>query len=130
MLGYLYDYKVELPTIFVTSSASDGKTRSDTRSSLIVHRVHLNFGEIGNIDTTISRKGRTPYTYTANYSAAVIDQYQSNELPILEDYTQTIPLYERNTNLNITIKSTHPAPATLHSMNWEGDYNSRYYRRV
>ncbi len=130
MLGYLYDYKVELPTIFVTSSASDGKTRSDTRSSLIVHRVHLNFGEIGNIDTTISRKGRTPFTYTANYSAAVIDQYQSNELPILEDYTQTIPLYERNTNLNITIKSTHPAPATLHSMNWEGDYNSRYYRRV
>ena len=130
MLGYLYDYKVELPTIFVTSSASDGKTRSDTRSSLIVHRIHLNFGEIGNIDTTISRKGRTPFTYTANYSAAVIDQYQSNELPILEDYTQTIPLYERNTNLNITIKSTHPAPATLHSMNWEGDYNSRYYRRV
>ena len=57
-------------------------------------------------------------------------KYKANELPIVDDYTQTIPLYERNTNLNIQIKSTHPAPATLHSMNWEGDYNSRYYRRV
>ena len=128
MLGYLYDYTVEIPTIFVTSSASDGKTRADTRSSLIVHRVHLNFGSVGNIDTTITRTGRVPYT--KNLSAAEIGQYKANELPIIDDYTQTIPLYERNTNLNIKIKSTHPAPATLHSMNWEGDYNSRYYRRV
>ena len=128
ILGYLYDYTIEIPTIFVTSSGVDGKTRSDTRSSLVVHRVHLNFGSVGNIDTTITRKGRVPYS--KNFSAAETDKYKANELPIVDDYTQTIPLYERNTNLNIKIKSTHPAPATLHSMNWEGDYNSRYYRRV
>ena len=37
---------------------------------------------------------------------------------------------ERNTNLTVQLKSSHPSPATLHSMNWEGDYNSRNYRRA
>ena len=127
MLGYLFDYLVEIPTIYVTQAVG-GKSRSDTRSSLVVHRLHFAFGELGNIDTTIQRKGRVDYT--ANFSAAEIDSIAANELPIVEDYIQTIPIYERNTNLTIQIKSTHPSPATLHSMNWEGDYNPRYYRRV
>ena len=127
MLGYLYDWSLELPTIFVTKAAGE-KTRSDTRSSLIIHRLHFAFGEIGNIDTVIKRKGRVDYT--TNFSAAEIDSIKANELPVVEEFIQTIPIYERNTNLDIQIKSTHPSPATLHSMNWEGDYNPKYYRRV
>ena len=127
MLGYLYDYLVEIPTIFVTQTAGE-KSRSDTRASLVVHRLKFAFGAVGNIDTTIQRKGRVDYT--TNFSAAEIDSIDANELPIVEDYIQNIPIYERNINLNIKIKSTHPSPATLFSMNWEGDYNPRYYRRV
>ena len=127
ILGYLYDWSLELPTIFVTKAAGE-KTRSDTRSSLIIHRLHFAFGEIGNIDTVIKRKGRVDYT--TNFSAAEIDSIKANELPVVEEFIQTIPIYERNTNLDIQIKSTHPSPATLHSMNWEGDYNPKYYRRV
>ena len=127
ILGYLYDWSLELPTIFVTKAAGE-KTRSDTRSSLVIHRLHFAFGEIGNIDTVIKRKGRVDYT--TNFSAAEIDSIKANELPVVEEFIQTIPIYERNTNLDIQIKSTHPSPATLHSMNWEGDYNPKYYRRV
>ncbi len=127
MFGYLYDWSLELPTIFVTKAAGE-KTRSDTRSSLIIHRLHFAFGEIGNIDTVIKRRGRVDYT--TNFNAAEIDSIKANELPVVEEFIQTIPIYERNTNLDIQIKSTHPSPATLFSMNWEGDYNPRYYRRV
>ena len=127
MLGYLYDYFIEIPTIYVTQ-ATGGKTRSDTRASLVVHRLKFTFGAIGNIDTTIKRKGRVDYT--TNFSAAEIDAIDANELPVVEDHIETIPIYERNTNLTVQIKSTHPSPASLHSMNWEGDYNPRYYRRV
>jgi len=127
MFGYLYDWSLELPTIFVTKAAGE-KTRSDTRSSLIIHRLHFAFGEIGNIDTVIKRKGRVDYT--TNFNAAEIDSIKANELPVVEEFIQTIPIYERNTNLDIQIKSTHPSPATLFSMNWEGDFNPRYYRRV
>ena len=127
MFGYLYDWSLKLPTIFVTKAAGE-KTRSDTRSSLVIHRLHFAFGEIGNIDTVIKRKGRVDYT--TNFNAAEIDSLKANELPVVEEFIQTIPIYERNTNLDIQIKSTHPSPATLFSMNWEGDYNPRYYRRV
>ena len=127
ILGYLYDWSLELPTIFVTKAAGE-KSRSDTRASLVVHRLKFAFGAVGNIDTTIKRKGRVDYT--TNFSAAEIDSIKANELPIVEEFIQTIPIYERNTNLDIQIKSTHPSPATLHSMNWEGDYNPKYYRRV
>ena len=134
MLGQLYDYLVELPTIYVTQQTGE-KSRSDTRSSLVVHRLHISFGNAGNIDTTIKRKGRV--SYKTNFNAAANDinknkgkTFDSDELSVLQEYIHTVPVYERNTNLNIQIKSTHPTPATLHSMNWEGDYNQRYYRRV
>ena len=127
MFGYLYDWSLELPTIFVTKAAGE-KTRSDTRSSLVIHRLHFAFGEIGNIDTVIKRRGRVDYT--TNFNATEIDSIKANELPVVEEFIQTIPIYERNTNLDIQIKSTHPSPATLFSMNWEGDFNPRYYRRV
>jgi hypothetical protein len=127
MLGFLYDYIVELPTIYVTQQTGD-KSRSDTRSSLVLHRLHLAFGATGNIDTVIKRKGRVDYT--TNFNAVEFDNYSASSEPILQDHIHTVPIYERNTNLNIQIKSTHPSPATLHSMNWEGDYNPRYYRRV
>ena len=32
---------------------------------------------------------------------------------ILEEFIKTIPVYERNTNVDVTLKSSHPAPATL-----------------
>ena len=43
---------------------------------------------------------------------------------------QVVPIYERNTNLTLTLKSTHPTPATLYSMTWEGDYTNKFYQRV
>ena len=49
---------------------------------------------------------------------------------IVEEKIETVPCYERNTNLKVNVKSSHPSPATLFSMSWEGDYNQRYYKNV
>ena len=121
------DWLVELPTIYATKTSGD-KQRSDTRSSLIVHRLHFNFGETGTIQTTLKRVGRTDYTDT--YESIEWDSAISNTTSIASEYVHTIPAYERNINLTVQLKSSHPAPATLHSMNWEGDYNNRFYRRA
>ena len=127
ILGYQMDWLVELPTIYATKTSGD-KKRSDTRSSLIVHRLHFNFGETGTIQTTLKRIGRTDYTDT--YESIEWDSAISNTTSIASEYVHTIPAYERNINLTVQLKSTHPTPATLHSMNWEGDYNNRFYRRA
>ena len=127
ILGYQIDWLVELPTIYATKT-SGNKQKADTRSSLVVHRLHFTFGETGTIETTLKRTGRPDYTDT--YESIEWDSYLSNKTSIADEYIHTIPAYERNTNLTVQLKSSHPAPATLHSMNWEGDYNNRFYRRA
>ena len=127
VVGYLYEYEVELPTIYI-QQASENKVLSETRGSLVVHRVNFSFGAVGLIDVTLKRKGRPDYN--KSYSSTEWDTYNSNSSTIVTDYIHTIPVYDRNTNLSLHLKSTHPAPATLHSMTWEGDYNPKYYQRV
>ena len=127
VLGYLYDMKVKFPTLYVTSTSED-RTRSDTSASLVVHRVKFNFGPAGLYKTTLDRVNKT--TYTETFEPIIADQTAANQIAINNEITQTIPTYEKNTNLSITLESTHPAPATLYSMTWEGDYNPKYYQRV
>ena len=38
--------------------------------------------------------------------------------------------YEKNTNVDVILRSLHPAPATLRAVSWEGDYSPKYYKRV
>ena len=127
ILGYLYEFEVELPTIYVTQSTGE-QIRSETRGSLIVHRLNFSFGSVGLIDVTLKRKGRPDYNKT--YESIEWDSYLANTLGVADEYIHTIPVYERNTNLSIHLNSSHPSPATLNSMTWEGDYNSKFYQRV
>ena len=119
--------KVKFPTIYVTSQTED-KVRADTTASLVVHRVKFNFGPAGLYKTTLDRVNKTSYSET--FEPIIADQTAANQIAINNEITQTIPTYEKNTNLSITLESTHPAPATLYSMTWEGDYNPKYYQRV
>ena len=64
------------------------------------------------------------------YESTIIDVYDANDVPFLEEEIKTVPVYERNTNVTIKLNSSHPSPATLHALSWEGDYSPRYYRRV
>jgi len=126
-VGYLFDYEVKFPTIYVQKE-KDGRVRSDINGSLVVHRVKLNLGNAGLYRTLIERTGKPDYTEI--WEPAKSDNYNANQVDFVEEVTQTIPTYEKNTNLTLTLKSTHPAPATLHSMSWEGDFTNKFYQRV
>ena len=90
--------------------------------------MNFDFGDVGVLDITLKRKGRADYTYTVE--STEWDNVNASTAAITTGYNHTIPVYDRNTNLSVFIKSNHPSPATLHSMNWEGDYSPRYYQRV
>jgi len=127
IVGYEYEFEVELPKIYVMQETS-GKARSETRGSLVIHRMNFDFGDVGVLDITLKRKGRDDYTYTVE--SKEWDNINASTASIASEYKHTIPVYDRNTNLSVLIKSNHPSPATLFSMNWEGDYSPRYYKRV
>ena len=127
VLGYLYEMDVQIPTLYVTRQEGT-KYRADAKSSLIIHRVKFSFGPLGVYSTTINRVGKPDYTETTELGLAGF--VEANRLPIVEEKIEAVPCYERNTNLKVNVKSSHPSPATLYSLAWEGDFTNRFYRRV
>ena len=127
IVGYEYEFEVELPKVYITKTEGDQQT-SETRGSLIIHRMNFDFGDVGVIDVTLKRRGRDDYTYTVE--SLEWDNVKASSATIAKGYLHTIPVYDRNDNLTVLLKSNHPSPATIHSMNWEGDYSPRYYQRV
>ena len=126
-IGYLYEYKAEFPRIYPTRIEGD-KSFADINSSVVVHRVKVHFGKIGLYETTLTRKGKPNYSEV--YESTMLDEYDASDAPYLSEFIKTVPVYERNINVGITLKSSHPSPATLRGMSWEGDFTPRFYKRV
>ena len=127
-LGYLFDMEVKLPKIYYQTQISDNNFRSDVHSSLILHRLKLSLGKNGTYTTTLTRKGKSDYTQILE--AINTDEYTANTIAFKDTKLQTIPVYDRNSNVSVTIKSSNPSPATLNSLTWEGDYSPKFYKRV
>ena len=126
-IGYIYPYEVKFPTFYATRQQGNS-TRADVNSSLVLHRIKFHFGKIGLYETTLERVGKTDYTEI--YESTQLDEYKVSDAPYLEEFIKTIPVYEKNTNVDITLRSSHPAPATLRAVSWEGDFSPMFYKRV
>ena len=125
--GYVYDYEVELPTLYPTRTEGQN-SRADINSSLVIHRVKFHFGTLGSYKAILKRIGKN--NYEVDYESTPADAYVATSAPYITEFIKTVPIYERNTNLDIILRSTHPAPATLRGLSWEGDYSPRFYKRV
>ena len=126
-IGYLYPYEVKFPTFYPTRRDGNN-SRADVNSSLVLHRIKFHFGKIGLYETTLERIGKNDYTEV--YESPIPDIYKASRAPYLEEHIQTVPVYEKNKNVEIKLKSNHPAPATLRAMAWEGDYSPLFYKRA
>ena len=126
-IGYLYDYQVDLPRLYVTKQVGQN-TVADVNASLILHRMKFNFGKVGLYETTLTRIGKADYTEV--YESSILNAYNATTAPFLEQEIRTVPVYDRNENVNITLKSTHPSPCTFHALSWEGDYTNKFYTRA
>ena len=126
-IGYIYPYEVKFPTFYPTKQ-SGNSTTADVNSSLILHRLKLHFGKIGLYKTTLKRVGKVDYSEI--YESTTLNEYDVSDAPYVEEFIKTVPVYERNINVDVVLESSHPAPATLRSVSWEGDYTPRFYKRV
>jgi len=126
-VGYLYEMSVELPTVFPTQT-KDKRVVADTSGSLILQRLKFNFGPVGEFWTILKRNGKADYV--DKHESSLMNGYSANTAPYVDDSFRTVPVYERNTNVNVVLKSTHPSPATLQSLSWEGEYTNNFYKRI
>ena len=127
-IGYLYTMSVTIPTLYYVTRTGE-RFNADTRANTILHRVKLGFGPIGIYETTLSRVGRPDYTELFEVTPA--NQILANSSGVFNDnILRTVPIYDRNINATLIIKSTHPSPANFHTLTWEGVYNNNFYQRV
>ena len=119
--------EVDFPTLYYTRAEGDS-VRSELNGSLIIHRLKLSLGKSGVYQTVLTRPGKPDYTEL--YESKVTDSYGADTVSFQEDQRRTVAVYEKNTNLDFTLKSTHASPATLFSVTWEGDYTPKFYQRV
>ena len=127
VVGYPFEMKVDFPTIFMSKEEGQ-RVISDTRSYLTVHRIKMQLADIGLFTMTASAPSKPDHIYQWEMSPG--DIYQANTHEVLPTVFQTIPAYEKNLNLNLILTSSHPTPAALLSMEWEGKLSTKSYQRV
>jgi len=108
--------KVKIPSNWTTSTASQA--------------FNVVLGYAFDMEIEFPTLYVTEPDYTETFESILADVYTANTVGIDKEQVVTLPVYEKNTNLTFTLKSTHPTPSTLYSINWEGDYSKRYYKRV
>ena len=128
VIGYSVSSFLELPKFYVTKTVGD-KTRADIRSSLVIHRCRVSFGNVGSA---------VVFAFTQDEKSVSFHEFDSmsynrqllNRQGIANELIFTAAIYEKNDNFSFVIFTRDARPLTIFSVNWEGDYNPRLYQRV
>jgi len=126
-IGYLYDFQIDFPTIYPTQIQGE-KSNTDVSGMLVLHRLRVHLGKVGLYETTLVRLGKPNYTEV--YESPEYNEYEASDAPYIDEVIRTVPVYEKNINVDFILKSAHPSPATLRALSWEGSFTPKYYKRV
>lgn len=126
ILGYLYDMTIELPKLY--AGQTEGKQYvTDSTADLIIHRIKVNTGLSGPITYSVDITGVSDWQNVVNVTLP--NTYNLGNVNLSATAEHVIPVFQRNTNCKITIKGDTAFPVSLNSLTWEGNYNTRFYRR-
>jgi len=127
IIGWLFDFNASIPKFFVRKTSGE-KTTSDLTASLVIQRMHLHYGDVSQVDAKVNLRDNQVVSNVLDQTP--MDWYKSGKGPFVDNYSYTVPVYQRNSNFRVDITSTHPGPASLHSLTWEGDYTPMNHKRV
>ena len=122
--GKIYDMVVDLPTVYVGKQSGD-KYNAKWDPNLNIHRMKFSTGpskyEHLTYKIEIKRKSRE---MVSQWHDVIFDYPYTTEKP----FTQ--PIYMRNTDIDVKFISSDPHGGILYSMQWEGDFNPKWYKYV
>lgn len=127
LIGWIIYFDVALPKFYVRKNAGE-KTTSDLTASLVIQRVHLHFGDVAHVNAKVNLRNNE--MVPNKFTQTPMDWYKAGKGPFVDEYSYTVPIYQRNSNFRVNVTSFHPGPSTLHSLTWEGDYTPMNHKRV
>lgn len=122
-LGYQYTTTIGLPRFYRKSAQANGTVQADVINIPRVTRLVIQSTDSGPYDTQVSLKGRTDKTYS--FSQIVANEYKANTAPLPEIIDNTIPIYGKGTDADVTITTTTPFPVSFVAATWYGNYTTK-----
>jgi hypothetical protein len=126
IIGYLFDMSLQLPVLYY-GQTQNSQHVTDSTADLIIHRLKVNTGLSGPITYTVDITGLDEWENVVNVTLP--NSYNLGNVNLAASAEHVIPIFQRNKNCKITIKGDTAFPVSLNSMSWEGNYNTRFYRR-
>jgi hypothetical protein len=128
IIGYIYEMTIQLPTFFVGQSGGQNQYTADATADLIVHRIKVSTGLSGPVTYTVDITGKDAWDNVV--TVTLPNNYNLGNVNISAAAEHVVPVFQRNKNTKITIKGDTAFPVSLDSLTWEGNYNTRFYRRA
>lgn len=125
VVGYTYNYLLELPRLYYRTG--DNSQVTDWTASLTIARMKFIFGLVGDVGFKLQARGRSDWNDVQGIKAS--DYYIANDIPFVPTASFTVPIHQKSDNHKLRIESDSPFPVSLISMQWEGNYSPRFYRR-
>jgi|TARA_R100000479_G_scaffold123426_1_gene63796 hypothetical protein len=122
-LGYQYTTTIGLPKFFRKSAQATGTVQADVVNIPRVTRLVIQSSDSGPFDASVSLKGRTTKTYS--FPQTIANSYKANSAPLPEIIDNTIPIYGKGTDADVTITSNTPFPVSFVAATWYGTYTTK-----
>ena len=124
LVGYALDFSVDLPRMYYRSGQF-----VDNTAYLNIHRVKLSLGLSGQCLFDVTTFGDSSNTVTYETPTLYADNYLYDRLPVDDRNIFSVPILQKNINVDLKIKSSTPYILSLNSLQWEGNYSPRFYQR-
>tara|TARA_Y100000768_G_C23982031_1_gene686442 strand:+ start:723 stop:3125 length:2403 start_codon:yes stop_codon:yes gene_type:complete len=122
-LGYQYQMTVGIPRFYRRALQPGGGVESDVVNIPRVQRVVIQSTDSGPFTASVALKGRTTKTYS--FPQAIANEYILNTVPLPEIIDNTIPVYGKGTDVDVTLSSNTPFPLSFIAATWFGLYANR-----
>lgn len=127
-LGYQYTTTIGLPKFFRKSAQANGTVQADVVNIPRVTRLVIQSSDSGPFDASVSLKGRTTKTYS--FPQTLANSYKANSAPLPEIIDNTIPIYGKGTDADVTITSNTPFPVSFVAATWYGTYTTKGINQI
>ena len=124
LAGITYNFKVELPCSYYRTRTGS----SDYTANLTLSRYRFSFGNTGFVEFKSKALGSDEWNKVEPVPDA--NYYNADSAPFTTETIITVPIYQKNKYFDFKIESDSPAPVSINSMMWEGQYSPKYYKRV
>ena len=124
VLGFLYRFQVDLPTLYYRTQQTDYVARLNIARC----KFECSAGLQGALSFQVRADGYADFDATFEVTDA--DIYSADNLPLVKTRVFEVPINKQNRYYTLKAVSDSPFPIAMNSMTWEGNYSPRFYRRL